>query len=71
MSKLSCTPKKYAIRRLVWIAILRPQSLYTVTMAFLLPSVCVSERFCYTPSPSSLYNATDSLSTIFDNLFNK
>ena len=39
--------------------------------AFLLRFVCGTERFRKKPIPSFLYHLTDSLSTIFDNLFNK
>ena len=61
MSRLTCTSRKFPIRRLAWIVILRRQSLNTFTIAFPLRYVCGSERFRKAPSASSLYNPTDSL----------
>ena len=58
VSILSCTSRKFTIRRLAWIVILRSQSLNTFTIAFLLRSVSGPERFRRRPSPSSLYDPT-------------
>ena len=62
---------KFTICRLVWVIIIRPQSLNPFILASFLRSVSAPQRFCKTPSPSSLYNPTDSLSVISDKLFNK
>ena len=65
MPRLSCTSKKFTIFRLVWVVIVRPQSLNTFTLAFHLRFVCGPERFRNSSLPEVDVPGTMNSSLVF------